>query len=278
MKSRYLAVLALSVLATSCGSKSVTTGSTTSSLLSTTSSTTIASTTTVPKVTSSTITEVTPSVGTATFNRSGTAPNYLVTVNYPVLGGMISTSVEAQVNAEIISAVSAWSNSFVQNSTLQSGSPPGASSPSMTGSYKVVFVDSKIASFQFILVEGGQSLASQVSYAETLNFNLGTGALYSLSDLFLPGSNYLNILSSQSIQLLAAQLSASNVSVAQLQNNSQLGPLPANFSAFNVTANAVEISFSQGQVDQNSIGVLTVSIPNSALSAVVNPNGPVANP
>lgn len=273
--------IVLSVLLSSCA-KSAT--PTTTSIVKHISTTTIPTTTTSTTIaksstsTTPTIVEVEPSVGTATFTRSGSTPDYTVTVNYPVLGGMISRTIQSEINSQVISAVSNWTNSFVQNSSISGQSGQGSNSSSLSGSYKVILVDSKVASFQFLLSESGQGSTSQSSLVETLNFNLATGSLYNLDNLFQPSSNYLSVLSSASIQLLATQLASSNVSLAQLQNNSQLGPLPANFTAFNVAGNGLEIAFAQGQVDQTSLGIMTVVIPSSTLSSVINPNGPLANP
>lgn len=237
-----------------------------------TSTTTIASTSTTGAL------KVIPSVATSTFTRSGSSPNYSVTVNYPVLGGMLSNAVQGGINAQIISAISNWTNSFVQNLSLQPGVGQGALRSSLTGTFKAQLVDYKVASFQFLIVEVGASSPTQSTLVETLNFNLGTGSLYNLSDLFKPNSNYLNLLSSESIQFLATQLASSNVSLAQLQNNTQLSPLPANFSAFSITTNAIVIGFSQGQIDQGSLGALSVTIPLSTLTSVISPSGPLVNP
>ncbi|MDA8385315.1 MAG: DUF3298 domain-containing protein [Actinomycetota bacterium] len=199
-----------------------------------------------------------------------------MTISYPVLGGMASTAAQARINSQIIASVAGWADSFVQNVSSISGSSVQGNS-TLTGAFKTVLVNSKVASFQFVLNSDVVSAAQPSTNIYSLNFNLSNGAAYALGDLFKAGSNYLTTLSQAAIAQLTAQLAAQHIPAAELQNDPGLSPAPANFAAFNIASGALVLGFSQGQVIGTAIGALTVSIPDQALSQVISPNGPLGS-
>lgn len=273
MRVKSLAIPVLALLLASCGSKPAPAAS-----KSTTTTTGAATTTTAAVTTTSTTTTapagVAPSIATASYTRSGGNPGYSVTISYPVLGGMASNASQARINSQIIASVASWANAFVQNvSSISSSSVQGNST--LTGAFKSILVNSKVASFQFVLNSDVASAAQPSVNIYSLNFNLATGATYALSDLFKSGSNYLSALSQASISQLTAQLAAQHVPAAELQSDPGLSPAPANFAAFNISSGSLVIGFSQGQVIGTAIGALTVTIPDQALAQVIAPNGPL---
>ena len=276
VRLKVLAVPVLAVVLAACGSKPSPAASksttTTSSSTTTTSSTTTSSSTT----TTSPQSGVAPSTATASYTRSGGSPSYSVTISYPVLGGMVSTAAQTRINSQIIASVAGWANSFVQNVSSITGSSVQGNS-TLTGAYKTVLVDSKVASFQFVLNSDVVSAAQPSTNIYSLNFNLSNGATYALGDLFKAGSNYLSALSQAAITQLTAQLAAQHIPAVELQNDPGLSPAPANFAAFNIASGSLVLGFSQGQVIGTAIGALTVNIPDQALSQVIAPNGPLAN-
>ena len=274
MRVKSLAIPVFAVLLASCGSKPAPAAS------QSTSTTAAASTTSTAAVTTSSTTSTTapagvaPSIATASYTRSGGNPGYGVTISYPVLGGMASNASQARINSQIIASVASWATAFVQNvSSISSSSVQGSST--LTGAFKSILVNSKVASFQFVLNSDVASAAQPSVNIYSLNFNLATGAAYALSDLFKPGSNYLAVLSQASIAQLTAQLAAQHVPAAELQNDPGLSPAPGNFAAFNIASGSLVIGFSQGQVIGTAIGALTVSIPDQAVAQVIAPNGPL---
>ena len=272
MRVKSLVIPVLALLLASCGSKPAPAAS------KSTTTTGAATTTTAAVTTTSTTTTapagVAPSIATASYTRSGGNPGYSVTISYPVLGGMASNASQARINSQIIASVASWANAFVQNvSSISSSSVQGNST--LTGAFKSILVNSKVASFQFVLNSDVASAAQPSVNIYSLNFNLATGATYALSDLFKSGSNYLSALSQASISQLTAQLAAQHVPAAELQSDPGLSPAPANFAAFNISSGSLVIGFSQGQVIGTAIGALTVTIPDQALAQVIAPNGPL---
>ncbi len=275
MRVKSLVIPVVAVLLASCGSKPAPAAS------KSTTTTRAASTTTTSAVTTTSTTSTTapagvaPSIATASYTRSGGNPGYSVTISYPVLGGMSSNTSQTRINSQVIASVASWATAFVQNvSSISNSSVHGNST--LTGAFKTILVNSKVASFQFVLNSDVASAAQPSVNIYSLNFNLATGAAYALSDLFKPGSNYLAALSQASISQLTAQLAAQHVPAVELQNDPGLSPAPANFAAFNIASGSLVIGFSQGQVISTAIGALTVTIPDQALAQVIAPSGPLA--
>ena len=275
MRVKSLAIPVLAVLLASCGSKSAPAASkSTGTTAGAATTTTAVTTTTISTTTTTAPAGVAPSIATASYTRSGGNPGYSVTISYPVLGGMASNTSQARINSQIIASVASWANAFVQNvSSISSSSVQGNST--LTGAFKSILVNSKVASFQFVLNSDVASAAQPSVNIYSLNFNLATGATYALSDLFKAGSNYLSALSQASISQLTAHLAAQHVPAAELQSDPGLSPAPANFAAFNIDSGSLMIGFSQGQVIGTAIGALTVTIPDQALAQVIAPNGPL---
>ena len=190
---------------------------------------------------------------------------------------MASLSSQASINSQIIASVANWANAFVQNvSMLQGASANGNST--LSGAFKTELVDSRIASFQFVLNQDVASAAHSNTNIYSLDFSLATGHQLGLTDLFVSGSNYLSMLSSASITLLTQQLSAQGVPASELENDPGLSAAPANFAAFDITSSGLVIGFSQGQVISTALGALTVTIPYTSLANVIAPKGPLVNP
>ena len=105
-----------------------------------------------------------------------------------------------------------------------------------------------------------------------LNFDLGTGQPLVFDDLFADPDAALQILSTQTSDLLYYQLAASwDETTVRLGTT----PTPGNFSNWEVTAGGMRITFNQFQVIATNV-TPSVVVPWSALVPVLRPSGPVA--
>ena len=277
MRRSHFVIAVFGLLVAACGTTSNSQAVAPSAPSSSITTTTTTSTSTTSTTTTTSQPGVAPSVATASYTRSGSSPNYDVSVSYAVLGGMASLSSQASINSQIIASVANWANAFVQNvSMLQGASANGNST--LSGAFKTELVDSRIASFQFVLNQDVASAAHSNTNIYSLDFSLATGHQLGLTDLFVSGSNYLSMLSSASITLLTQQLSAQGVPASELENDPGLSAAPANFAAFDITSSGLVIGFSQGQVISTALGALTVTIPYTSLANVIAPKGPLVNP
>ena len=267
------AILIFGLVAAGCGSPqpqaSVSTTTTTSEVTTTTTSTT----TTAPP-------GVVPAVGIKSYVTSLQSPNLIANISYPILGGMASSGVQGAINSAIYDAVVGYVASFekeLQNVAPSTTSPGGgnvSSQSQISGSFTKVLVDSHYVSFKFLIATYAVAAASPTMEAESLNFDLATGKLMSLSDLF-SGSTYLNTLASLARSAIASQLGP-NANQAFINSGTQ--PNASNFAGWNLAGTGLELTFSQGDVAPMASGVISVDIPLSQLSGIAINPGPLTNP
>ena len=261
-------------MAASCG------GSSGKAPLSSSTTSSEIATTTTSSTTTTTQPGIVPAVGLKTYVTSVKSPSLVANISYPVLGGMASSQIQASINSSVYKAVENYVSSFetqlenVNPTTVPGSAGGGVSSSEISGSFTKELVDSRYASFRFLISTAAASAASPTTEAESLTFDLNTGRLLSISDLF-SSSNYLSTLSSLAKSAISLKL-GQNADQAFINSGTQ--PSAANFASWNLTGTALELTFSQGQVAPMASGVVTVSIPYSSLSAVAKNPGPLTNP
>lgn len=273
---KFLPVLVLfGLIAAGCGGSP---GATTAS--SSTTTTSEVTTTTTSSSTTTTQPGIAPAVGLKTYVTSVSSPRLVANISYPVLGGMASNQIQATINASVYKAVEGYVSSFetqlenVNPTTVPGSAGGGANSSEISGSFTKELVDSRYASFRFLISTAAAAAASPTTEAESLTFDLKTGKLLSLSDLF-SSSDYLSTLSSLAKSAISAKL-GQNTDQAFINNGAQ--PSAANFASWNLKSTEFELTFSQGQVAPMASGVVTVPISYSALSAIAKNPGPLTNP
>lgn len=104
-----------------------------------------------------------------------------------------------------------------------------------------------------------------------LNYNLDTNQNLTLSDLFLPGSNYLDALSNYTRGVLNRRL----------HNDGRIpdgtSSSPDNFANWNIKSNGIVITFDTGKVASNTNGTQTVLVPYAAVSDLLAPDSPISD-
>lgn len=103
-----------------------------------------------------------------------------------------------------------------------------------------------------------------------LNYDLDKSRRIELSELFLPGSNYLSVLSDYTQAALNRQL-ANKSKIAD-----GTAPRPENFQNWNIKPNGLLITFNENQAAPSIYGAQTILVPYSALSHILSPDSPVA--
>ncbi|MEK6279762.1 MAG: DUF3298 domain-containing protein [Acidobacteriota bacterium] len=115
------------------------------------------------------------------------------------------------------------------------------------------------------------------SYSETVNFDLKNGKSIKLSDLFTPGSKYIQALSKYSIQDLKKQAKAQGADSMLDDDWIQrgAGPDASNYESWTVTKTGLVINFDSYQVAPYAAGPQHVTVPYSALRDIVRMDGPL---
>ena len=128
--------------------------------------------------------------------------------------------------------------------------------------------ENPILSVRFTLQTYLAGMAHPYHQHQVINVNLSTGESINFEDLFIPTSNYLEILSNYSRQILSKRLK-DNALI-----NEGTKPINDNFKIWNVTSNGLVITFEEATVAPYVYGAQTVLIPYSILKSVINPDIP----
>jgi Protein of unknown function (DUF3298) len=138
--------------------------------------------------------------------------------------------------------------------------------------YKVTYAEGDLISIAF-LVEAYYEGAVHGSYNTIVfNYDLTSGKMLKLADLFKPGANYLKPISDYSIVSLRKEKEG----VPDSDWIDGAAPKLENYQSWNITREGLDIEFDPYQVGPYAEGPHEVLIPYSALKNIINPAGPLA--
>jgi hypothetical protein len=171
------------------------------------------------------------------------------------------------MNKSITTKVNAYVSSF-------SGSDlpvvaAGAGPSTLAGDFSVAFASPSLLSLRFMSTTYVTGDAHPTTEAGSINFNVATGAVIKLPDIFTSPAAALPVLQTQAHAALTALLGSdlfwpASVTMADLGK------------AWAFTATGLELTWSQGEVGPMSAGTVTIGLPWSALSGVIANPGPAA--
>jgi hypothetical protein len=208
-----------------------------------------------------------PTVASETINKTASDSRWTLTFRKPVVAGASSDAVAA-MNASIGTRVDGYIAAF------ETGELPvvvaGDAPSSLRGDYSVAYLSANLVCLRFSVQKYTTGAASTSAVAGSLNLNATTGAAIRFEDLFTSTGAALPVLTSQAHTLLTAGLGSdlawpSSVTIADFQN------------AWVITAEGLELTWSQGAVAAQAAGTPSISIPWSALRTVISPTGPAGS-
>lgn len=106
---------------------------------------------------------------------------------------------------------------------------------------------------------------------EALNYNIDKSQFLQLSDLFIPDSDYLGILSNYTRKILQNRLKDKEMI------NEGTSPRPENFAVWNIKPNGILITFDNARVAPRVYGAQTVFVPYSVLAGVISSESPISD-
>lgn len=128
-------------------------------------------------------------------------------IDYPIVVGMTNTTIQHKINSTILSLVNKLYRDQV-NQLLEQGYPQ-IPPMDITGWYEIKTNERGVLSLSI----GNYTMAYPAAHGWTmirsLTFDIQTGELYQLNNLFKPDSNYMKVLS----DLISAQIKARNISL-----------------------------------------------------------------
>lgn len=201
-------------------------------------------------------------------NPGSNFPTYTLTAQTPQLTGSDDPRVVAfnqRLNDLVTKEVDVWRQGFQQLPVT-----PYSTGSSLDLKYTAIAQMGDLWSFKFDSAFYSDGAAHPGLNSMTLNYDLGQGRELTLGDLFLPNSNYLEVISNYCITELSKQL------FFDVPFSDGAKPTPENYRNWNITPDGLMITFDTYQVGPGAAGPQQVNVPFGVLTAVLNPQGPLA--
>jgi hypothetical protein len=194
-------------------------------------------------------------------------PPFTITAQIPQLVGNNDPRVTAfnqRLNDLVSKEVDIWRQSFLQNTapTVNNGS-------TLNVTYTLVSQMAELWSFKFDFDFYSDGAAHPGLNSITLNYDLNQGKELTLSDLFLPNTDYLGAISKYCI----AELSKQPFFDPPFAEGAQ--PKPENYRNWNITPDGLMITFDEYQVAPYAAGPQTINVSYSELKSIINPQAPL---
>jgi hypothetical protein len=206
---------------------------------------------------------------TQSIHRQAADGRWVADFKEPVVSG-IPTAAANAINQTIRADVEGYLAEVDQEPVV-----PGDDPSSISGTYKVGFVSSSLLSISFEVDNYATGTNHGIDHAGSLTFAVSSGAQIHLADLFADQSAGLAVLQTQAHNLvwqLLLQTDGSNFATLQVD--------PATWSMANfdtawvISPAGLQLGFTQGDLSAMADGLLTITIPWSALAGVVRADGP----
>ena len=205
-----------------------------------------------------------PTVSSTTVSQEAPDGRWTVTFQKPVAGGVPTA---AAMSNSITTKVNAYISSFT-GSGLPAVSPPNGKS-TLEGSYTVAYVSPTLLSLRFSVSTYISGAAHPATEIGSINFNVLTGAVIQLPDLFTSTAAALPVLTTRAHAALTAALGAdlfwpATVTMADFGH------------AWAFTTTGLEVGWDQGEMAPMAAGPVSVVIPWAQLAPVILNPGPAA--
>lgn len=204
------------------------------------------------------------------FREEGRAPIYTISAQTPMFADNQDERVQA-FNEAVNNLVQHEIEYFRKNVLAQMPVKPLSSGSSFNTTYVVIFQGAGIWSLKFDFSGYADGAAHPYRYSLTLNYDLEHGQKLTMGKLFPADTDYLAAISRYCI----AELSKRDIGFyGGFQQGAE--PTPDNYRNWNITSDGLLINFDEYQVAPSAAGPQTVTVPYSALSTFINPDGPLA--
>jgi hypothetical protein len=197
-------------------------------------------------------------------------PLFTVTSQTPQLTGSDDPRVQT-FNQRLDAIIKKELKSFSDEFLLYSAKPLPKGS-SLEGTYTLTAQYNNIWSFQLHFLFYYDNASQPGLYNIPINYDLEQGKELVLDDLFMPNSNYLEVISDYCV----AELVKRGLNYGSIYGATY--PIPYNYSDnWNITPEGLMITFNQTEVAPREAGPQTVIVPHSELKTVITPMGPLGS-
>lgn len=204
------------------------------------------------------------------FSEESQAPIYKITAQIPYLDPATDSKVQA-FNDMMKSIVEGEVAAF-KGSMAEMPAEPISAGSSFDIQYQLIGQKGSIWSIQFKINGYTDGAAHPYLYSISVNYDLQNTKELTLDDVFLPNSNYMQVLSDYS----KTELTSRDIGFdAAFQQGAE--PTPENYKNWNVSNEGfLVITFDEDQVAAHAAGPQIITIALSSLGQVINAQGPLA--
>jgi hypothetical protein len=195
------------------------------------------------------------------------SPPFSITAQTPQLSGSEDPRVQA-FNQRLVELVQGEVTAF-RESFLQNPDPPMTGGSFLEVTYSLISQYDDIWSLKFDFLYYSDGAAHPGDHSMTLNYDLGQGREFALADLFLPNSNYLEVIANYCITELSKQPFFDGAFT------DGANPTSENYRNWNIAPEGLMITFDTYQVGPGAAGPQRVVVPYDQLSGVIDPQGPL---
>lgn len=196
------------------------------------------------------------------FDELGSAPVYTITAQIPSLQGSDDPRVST-FNARLHQIAQDQIDQFRNDVLSFASNPPISAGSFFDMQYSVIGQRGDVWSIKFDISFYSDGAAHPAHYSTTLNYDLENGGEITLSELFLPDSNYLEVISDNCKEQL------SNRDIAFDGFSQGADPLSENFQRWNLSNTGLLITFDEYQVAPHAAGPQVVVIPFPELQGII---------
>lgn len=203
-------------------------------------------------------------------------PRIVAKINYPLLTSELENEHVSQFNAlvdELIkSEVASYKKQVQEIQSYQSTLPKDQIKNDLTIDFDASVVNTTekpIISIRFSIQGYMTGMAHPFHRHRVLNYDLDTGEKLEFSSLFKPNSNYLDVISDYSRQMLLKKFKDTQMVLEGT------APKEENYRNWNLNPSGLLITFDEYQVAPYVYGTQTVQIPYSVLNPLFAKDSPI---
>ena len=208
-------------------------------------------------------------------NEENKSLNYEISVEYPQITGSSTPGVE-KFNQQSKSLATGLVAEFRKSMTEWERVEGSTGGSDFGMGYTIGIARDDLISVGFDIGSYYQGAAHPNSYSRVINFDLKNGKPLRLSDLFQPGSKYLQTIAAYCIKDLQKQSKAKDDMLDDNSIQEGAGPNVKNYQSWMVTKKGLAVQFDSYQVGPYVAGPQFVLVPYSALKDIIKPDGPLA--
>jgi uncharacterized protein DUF3298/peptidoglycan-N-acetylmuramic acid deacetylase PdaC-like protein len=200
---------------------------------------------------------------------------YEISAQYPQLSGGNNPNLE-KFNQVARGSVTKKVAGFKKDMTPVEGDQPppeGSMGSDLTISYEVALAQDDLISIKYVVSSYYQGAAHPNTGSDVINYDLKNGKLLKLSDLFKPGSKYLQAIANYCIGDLKKQGKEKGLMDEEI--NQGAAATAKNYQSWTITKRGLGITFDAYQVGPYAAGPQYVLVPYSSLKDLINPEGPI---